>query len=260
MHRISACACWQGTCYFFAVNATLRTRAPSPDWLARFGDRTAELVCGALAAEWGVFFLLDETATPYGFRSLGAPADLPLSYAAQDIERNDPLHPRRLICERRRFMTISDPSLIADSHQRRDQQRFWAFLQSFGARDAAEMIFWNGRRPVGGVSLIWRDKTSQCRDSNLALSLQSYIEFNLLGAFADAPTHGAAMLDAEYAALTEREQQVAELVSHGYTNTEIARLLGISLATVKTHLIHIFGKLDVNNRAALARYMIERTS
>lgn len=229
-------------------------------WLARFGDRTAELVCTSLAAEWGVFFLLDDTATPYGFRARGAPADLPLSYTAQDIQRNDPLHPRRLTSKRRRFTSIFDPSLVADSNQRRDQQRFWGFLQSFGARDAAEMIFWNGRRPVGGVSLIWRDKTSCCRNPDLALSLQSYIEFNLRGAFAAAPADEPAALDAGLAALTDREQQIAELVSHGYTNSEIARLLSISLATVKTHLIHVFGKLDVTNRAALARCMVAHSN
>jgi DNA-binding CsgD family transcriptional regulator len=235
------------------------TRRPTPhsDWLARFGERTVDLVCGSLAAEWGVFFLTDEMARPYGFHVRGAPPELRLSYAAQDIERNDPLVPRRLTC---RFITIFDPALVSNSEQHRDQQRLWGFLQSFGARDAAEMIFWNGRRPVGGVSLIWRGRNSRCRDLHLALSLQSYIEFNLLGAFAEAPTHEPAALDSRLLDLTEREQEVAELVSHGYTNSEIARLLGISLATVKTHLIHAFGKFDVNNRAALARCMVARTT
>jgi DNA-binding CsgD family transcriptional regulator len=249
-----------GAWYFFAVNAPTRPQARPPQWLARFGDRTAELVCAALAAEWGVFFLLDETATAYGFRSRGAPADLPLSYAAQDIERNDPLHPRRLTSERRRFATIFDPALVASPARRRDQQRFWGFLQSFGARDAAEMIFWNGRRAVGGMSLIWRDKTSRCRDRGLALSLQSYIEFNLVGAFAEPPTLHPTAMNTGLETLTEREQQVAELVCHGCTNSEISSLLGVTLATVKTHLIHIFGKLEVNNRVALARCMVARSS
>jgi DNA-binding CsgD family transcriptional regulator len=251
---------WQGTCYFFAVTAPNRPPVSSPDRLARFGDRTAELVCTALAAQWGVFFLLDETATAYGFRSRGAPADLPLSYAAQDIQRNDPLHPRRLTSEHRRFTTIFDPALVASPDRRRDQQRFWGFLQSFGARDAAEMIFWNGRRPVGGMSLIWRDKTSRCRDPDLALSLQSYVEFNLVGAFADLPAPHPNVMSPGLEALTERERQVADLVSHGCTNSEIARSLGVTLATVKTHLIHIFGKLEVNNRVALARCMVARSS
>jgi len=67
-------------------------------------------------------------------------------------------------------------------------------------------------------------------------------------------------VNARLDALTERERQVAELVTQGCTNSEIARLLGISVATVKTHLIHIFGKFDVSSRVALARCMDARSS
>jgi DNA-binding CsgD family transcriptional regulator len=229
------------------------------EWLTSFGDRTVEFVCGALQAEWGVFFLLDEAAAPYGYRSHGTPVDLPMSYAAQGMELSDPLHPRRLSYDKRRFTTIFDPSLFADPTRRNDQQRFWAFLQSFGARDAAEMIFWNGRRAVAGVSLIWRDKTSRCRDVELAVSLQSYVEFNLLAACGDLPVRASAPASPSTNALTPREHQIADLVCRGYINAEIANLLGISLATVKTHLLHVFSKTDVNNRAALAHYMSSRT-
>jgi DNA-binding CsgD family transcriptional regulator len=235
-----------------------RTQIRPAAWLSSFGDRTVELVCDALQAEWGVFFLLDDATVPYGFRARGAPRDLPLSYSGQGMERNDPLHPRRLTSGRRRFATIFDPSLSTDSDQVHDQERFWAFLQSFGARDAAEMIFWNGQRAVGGVSLIWRDKTSRCRDVNLALSLQSFVEFNLRAACGDLPAQAPAAEQPAGSALTRREQQVADLACQGYTNAEIAKSLDVRLATVKTHLIHIFGKTDVKNRAELTRYMLMR--
>jgi DNA-binding NarL/FixJ family response regulator len=55
--------------------------------------------------------------------------------------------------------------------------------------------------------------------------------------------------------LTSREHQIASLVCKGCTNAEIAKLLGVSLATVKTHLLRVFSKTNVNNRAALAHYM-----
>jgi DNA-binding CsgD family transcriptional regulator len=240
------------------VNTALTTQSPA-DRLAGFGDRTVELVCDALTADWGVFFLLDETVTPHGYRSRGTPTDLPLAYVAQDIEHNDPLHPRRLIYARRRFTTIFDPSLVGSARERQDRARFWAFLRSFGARDAAEMIFWCGDRAVGGISLIWRNRTSNCRDLALARSLQSYVEFNFPEA-ADVPAREPPAGESVFGNLTRREYQVANLACQGYTNAEIARLLGISLATVKTHLIHIFGKTDVDNRVALARYMGTRTS
>lgn len=55
-----------------------------------------------------------------------------------------------------------------------------------------------------------------------------------------------------WASLTEREQAVAALVTAGCSNPEIARRLYISRETVQTHLKHIFGKLGVDSRTALA--------
>lgn len=49
-------------------------------------------------------------------------------------------------------------------------------------------------------------------------------------------------------ALSEREVEVLELVSKGMSNKEIARHLRLSEATVKSHLLHIFAKLGVNDR------------
>lgn len=50
--------------------------------------------------------------------------------------------------------------------------------------------------------------------------------------------------------LSDRELEVLALVARGSTNRDIAARLFISEATVKTHLLHIYAKLDVNDRAA----------
>ena len=50
--------------------------------------------------------------------------------------------------------------------------------------------------------------------------------------------------------LTTREIEVLALVARGASNKEVARQLHISESTVKTHLIHIFGKLGVADRTA----------
>jgi DNA-binding CsgD family transcriptional regulator len=52
--------------------------------------------------------------------------------------------------------------------------------------------------------------------------------------------------------LTPSEERVVELVAAGLPNREIAAKLFVSVATVKTHLIHVYGKLDVRTRAELA--------
>ena len=50
--------------------------------------------------------------------------------------------------------------------------------------------------------------------------------------------------------LSQRELEVLELVAAGTTNREAAARLFISEATVKTHLLHIYAKLNVGDRAA----------
>ena len=50
--------------------------------------------------------------------------------------------------------------------------------------------------------------------------------------------------------LSDREVEVLRLVADGASNRETAKRLHISEATVKTHLVHIYGKLGVKDRAA----------
>ena len=54
--------------------------------------------------------------------------------------------------------------------------------------------------------------------------------------------------------LSEREQEVLRLIAEGKSNTEIAQELVIGVSTVKTHINHIFSKLNATSRIlAVAR-------
>lgn len=59
-------------------------------------------------------------------------------------------------------------------------------------------------------------------------------------------------------ALSERELEVLRLIAQGETNAGAAARLFISEATVKTHLLHIYAKLGVNDRAAAVARAYER--
>ncbi|EWS82156.1 LuxR family transcriptional regulator [Brachybacterium phenoliresistens] len=50
--------------------------------------------------------------------------------------------------------------------------------------------------------------------------------------------------------LSARETEVLQLVADGASNSDIARRLHISEATVKSHLVHVFTKLGVSSRTA----------
>ena len=61
-----------------------------------------------------------------------------------------------------------------------------------------------------------------------------------------------------WGSLTPTEAKVVELVAEGLTNPQIGERMFISKATVKTHLAHIFRKLDLHSRAELSARAVER--
>jgi DNA-binding NarL/FixJ family response regulator len=81
--------------------------------------------------------------------------------------------------------------------------------------------------------------------------LDPSITGRVLSVYREAPGALAATSagDPALAALTPRELEVLELIASGLTNDEIAAQLVLSLGTVKTHVNHIFFKLDLRNRA-----------
>jgi len=58
--------------------------------------------------------------------------------------------------------------------------------------------------------------------------------------------------------LSDRELEVLTLIAQGETNRGAAARLFVSEATVKTHLLHIYAKLDVGDRAAAVAVAYER--
>jgi DNA-binding CsgD family transcriptional regulator len=52
--------------------------------------------------------------------------------------------------------------------------------------------------------------------------------------------------------LSGRQLEIGRWIGDGKTNTEIASILGISPRTVQKHIEHIFEKMDVKTRVAVA--------
>ncbi len=64
--------------------------------------------------------------------------------------------------------------------------------------------------------------------------------------------------------LTTRELQVLRLITLGYSNSQIAKILNITLHTVKAHVQAILYKLQVKNRVQAAviasKYLIDNNN
>jgi DNA-binding NarL/FixJ family response regulator len=73
-----------------------------------------------------------------------------------------------------------------------------------------------------------------------------------------APAVAARLVRRSGPLLTDREVEILGLLATGQSNREMARSLFVSEATVKSHLSHIYTKLEVDTRAAAVARAIEQ--
>jgi LuxR family maltose regulon positive regulatory protein len=102
------------------------------------------------------------------------------------------------------------------------------------------------------------DLFSRLRCRGVPTSLRAYVDRLLESFVLEAPKESRPQPVPQPPSLTEpltpREQQVLKLIAAGLSNKEIAKELVVALSTVKTHINHIYRKLDVSKRTeALVR-------
>ncbi len=161
----------------------------------------------------------------------------------------DPLHVRRIASSSRPVARMDQAPTYMPADELNEYKRF---MRHYGIVTNIDLIFRHDREIKSGLSVMWtaQDQQPTERDFRLAGDLQPYIQSNLsshldvelgdnvLPAIGDFP-------------LTPRETDVAKLICIGRTNAAIATELRIGVATVKTHLIHLFEKTGVKNRSGL---------
>jgi DNA-binding NarL/FixJ family response regulator len=73
-----------------------------------------------------------------------------------------------------------------------------------------------------------------------------------------APAVAARLVRRSGPLLTDREVEILGLLATGQSNRELAKRLFVSEATIKSHLSHIYTKLEVDTRAAAVARAIEQ--
>ncbi|TDX03525.1 response regulator transcription factor [Kribbella sp. VKM Ac-2566] len=73
-----------------------------------------------------------------------------------------------------------------------------------------------------------------------------------------APAVAARLVRRSGPTLTEREVEILGLLATGRSNRDLAKKLYVSEATIKSHLAHIYSKLEVDTRAAAVARAIEQ--
>ena len=98
---------------------------------------------------------------------------------------------------------------------------------------------------------------------NLARQLLRHFRAPVTAAVTEPPAPPAqAAAPEQPGPLTDREIEILQLIAKGLSNSAAASVLSLSKATVRTHLEHIYQKLDVSNRveavtAGLKKGLIE---
>jgi DNA-binding CsgD family transcriptional regulator len=152
-----------------------------------------------------------------------------------------------------RASVVAGPSL--DVRSLRDRTRLAIYSDILGPAKIREGIFCTPE--IGGrqVALCILNRSSQPRFSERALErLRSLLPVFTLG---DRVLGKREQQPAEdrpppaIAGLSKREREVAELLTLGYTNPEIAMALGSSIHTVRNQIASIFRKAGATTRAEL---------
>ncbi|TNE57319.1 MAG: response regulator transcription factor [Bacteroidetes bacterium] len=104
-------------------------------------------------------------------------------------------------------------------------------------------------------------KTSPLEDIRQALTAltkgRRYVPASLYNEFTAWLTNNPSSKKKQRRNLTQREQEILQLIVEEYTSIEIAKKLFISQCTVETHRINLIQKLGVRNTAGLVRVAFE---
>ncbi|MCY1281721.1 Bacterial regulatory protein, luxR family [compost metagenome] len=156
----------------------------------------------------------------------------------------DPLQPALCRDERRAVVPLREAMARQPGNSRLIYQ---SFLARHGIRDVVEVIAHDRLRPVVGISLLRTGNLSPF-DADDLQRLEG-----LRGLLDLAVRQLPEIRDDSLTGFTPRERQIALFLREGLSNKDLARQLDMGLATVKTHLIHLFRKTGARSRTELVR-------
>ncbi|MFI6501679.1 response regulator [Nonomuraea typhae] len=127
--------------------------------------------------------------------------------------------------------------------------------------DLDEYLF--GALRAGAAGFLLKDGTPEMYIQAIRLAHQGHglidpqVTRRLIQQFALGSPPSPGLLTDPDETLTPREHDIVRHVARGFSNRDIARRLGIGEGTVKTHMNHIFAKLNLQSRAQVVIYAYE---
>jgi DNA-binding CsgD family transcriptional regulator len=228
---------------------------PSAEFPNRFQRESLNLINSMFKLSSSAFYLVDPDMRHRGVVLRNLEPEVERDYAS-NFRHIDPLNPALFARTDDRVVCIDEQM----SERKLLQSDYYLeFMLPNNHRHVADMFFRREsdiiavltmlRSELEGVFTV--DELTQLR------KLQPFLEYTLNSVYLPKRIQQRRGAQERFG-LTDREVDVLELIVAGANNKEIARELGLSLATVKTHIQHIFHKAEVSSRTALsARVLVD---
>lgn len=142
-----------------------------------------------------------------------------------------------------------------------ESRYYQEFMLPQNYRYVADMFFRQNKRIVAVLTMLrHKDQAPFSEDElNLLRRLHPFMEYSLGSVYLPQRSNERDRLSQTFE-LTARELDVLEFVLTGANNKIMARDLNVSVATVKTHLQHIYRKCDVASRTELLAKVMQSLS
>lgn len=218
-----------------------------------FQQESLKLINSLLVLKSSAFFLVDPNMSHRGLVTHNlAPEDDNL-YQNRYMPM-DPLNPKMHEASGETVVhmdSIMTPQVINQLVYYQD------FLKPRNYRYVADIFFRCEGKIIAVITLLREPSQGDFTEAELALlrRLQPFLEYTLTTVYMPRRLAERAALEVCHQ-LTDRQLDVLELVVSGASNKAIAEQLNLGLATVKTHLQHIYHKTGVGSRAELLSQVI----
>lgn len=233
---------------FLAVHRQLRELSAVHS-AEQFHLRAPGLLLGLIPAENVVLNLLGPHGEPLASTVDGIeiPAWLPGAWA-----RHAPSHP---VARHMRFAHDPTPHALSDfwSPRRLHSSGLYAeVFEPLALEDQLSVYVDPGRPGVLGVSFNRRGRTFDDRDRRVAELLTA----GLTSAYAAARARcSGPLVNPEMLGLPPRQTEVLRHLAQGATYAQTGQRMGITLATVRTHVERLYARLDVQSRGEAVALM-----
>lgn len=231
----------------------MTTDTISENFPNHFQRESLDLVNNLLPLSSSGFYLVGEDMRHRGvvLRNLSVQSERDY---AQSFGEIDPLRPALFQRSDIRVACIdelkTEAELLASDYYR-------LFMKPLNHRHVADMFFRRDSEIIAVLTMLREPTIGPFSQVELSLlrTMQPFLEFTLNTVYLPKRYRERASIQERYQ-LTERELDVVELIIAGASNKVIASELNVSVATVKTHIQHVFLKLQVPSRTALSARLL----